>query len=75
MAHNYRVRVPCCGFAEIEVEAHNEEDAHRVALEHVTIKDIVEINFVHQITAGNVFLGVLNSIETDYLGEVSDALD
>jgi hypothetical protein len=75
MAHNYRVRVPCCGFAEIEVEAHNEEDAHRVALEHVTIKDLIEFDFYHQITTGNIFRGVINSIETDYLGEVSDALD
>lgn len=75
MAHNYRVRVPCCGYADIEVEAQSEEDAHRVALEHVTIKDLVEFDFFHQIIDGNVFRGMINCIETEYLGETSDALD
>jgi hypothetical protein len=75
MAHNYRVLVPFCGYASIEVEAYNEADAERVAFENVSTNDIVEIDFVKAITAGNVFRGQLNSIETKYLGEVSDALD
>ena len=75
MAHNYRVLVPFCGYAAIEVEACNEEDAERVAFENVSIDDVVELDFVKQITAGNIFRGSVNSIEIEYLGEVSDALD
>ena len=41
MAGFYSVRIPVVGYAEIEVEAQNEEDAERVALEHATNKDIV----------------------------------
>lgn len=75
MAGFYSVRIPVVGYAEIEVEAQNEEDAERVALEHATNKDIVELDYLRQIVVGYVFHGVLNSIETEYLGEVSDALD
>lgn len=75
MAGFYSVRIPVAGYAEIEVEAHNEEDAERVALDQVTMDEVVELNYLRQIVTGNVFRGVLNSIETEYLGEVSDALD
>jgi len=75
MAALYNVRIPVVGYAEIEVEAQNEEDAERVALEHATNKDIVELDYLRQIVVGYVFHGVLNSIEIEYLGEVSDALD
>jgi hypothetical protein len=75
MAHNYRVLVPFCGYAAIEVEAANEEDAERVAFENVNTDNIVELDFVKAITAGNIFRGSINYIETEYLGEVSDALD
>jgi hypothetical protein len=75
MAHNYRVLVPFCGYAAIEVEAYNEADAERVAFDNVSTNDIVEIDFVKSITTGKVFSGQLNYIETEYLGEVSDALD
>jgi hypothetical protein len=75
MAHNYRVLVPVCGYAAIEVEAYDEEDAERVAFEHVSLNDLVDFDFLKQIVVGNVFYGHLNSVETEYLGEVSDALD
>jgi len=75
MAHNYRVLVPLCGYASIEVEAVNEADAERVAFENVSMDHIVEIDFVKAITVGNMFRGSINCIETEYLGEVSDALD
>lgn len=75
MAHNYRVLVPFCGYAAIEVEAYSEEEAERVAFDNVSTDHIVELDFMKQITAGNVFRGSINYIETEYLGEVSDALD
>lgn len=75
MAHNYRVTIPVLGYAVIEVEASNEEDAERVAFENALTSDIVELDFVKQIIDGNTFSGSINSIETEYLGETSDALD
>lgn len=75
MAHNYRVLIPVCGYAAIEVEAYDEEDAERVAFENVSLNDLVDFDFLKQITVGNMFHGHLNSVETEYLGEVSDALD
>ena len=75
MAHNYRVTIPVLGYAVIEVEASDEEDAERVAFENALTSDIVELDFVKQIIDGNTFSGSINSIETEYLGETSDALD
>jgi hypothetical protein len=75
MAHNYRVLIPFCGYATVEVEAANETEAEQVAFERVSTDDIEELDFVKAITAGNIFRGQLNSIETEYLGEVSNALD
>lgn len=74
MAAYFTVRIPVVGYAEIRVEASNESDAERVALEHVTNKDIVELDYLKQIVVGNVFRGMINSIEIEYLGEVGDAL-
>lgn len=71
----YNVRVPVAGYAEIQVEAHDEEDAERVALDFVTAEELVELKYLRQIVTGHLFHGVINSIEVEYLGEVSDALD
>lgn len=59
----YYVRVPICGYAEIEVEAENVKEAEEKALEGIEAKHLASWEAHREICRGNVFYGELNRIE------------
>jgi hypothetical protein len=64
----YGVRVPYCGYAYVEVEADNEEEAIEKALETEDLFDMIEEGEFHKrITEGNIFIGILDEAEVDEL--------
>ncbi|BAY20761.1 hypothetical protein NIES2100_05050 [Calothrix sp. NIES-2100] len=62
----YIVRVPFTGYVSVKIEADNEQDAIRNALESdIDVNDADKIQYHGQIVKGNVFYGVLNKIEVE----------
>lgn len=60
----YNVYVPICGYAYLEVEAENKEDAIDEAFRQgCSLEDIVEFDMYEHIVQGNVFNGTMNEID------------
>ena len=62
----YCVTVPIVGYACVVVEAENEEEAKKYAMEgDITIDDIESWEALEHIVEGNCFNGPLNDIEVE----------
>ena len=65
MIMKYGVTLPVTGYAYIEVEADNREEALDKAHMIVEIDDIVEWSTCNHIIKGNIFNGELNDYEIE----------
>jgi hypothetical protein len=62
----YCVTVPICGYALVMVEANDEEEAKKKALEgRIDINDIESWEPLEEIVSGNCFNGMQNEIEAE----------
>lgn len=62
----YGVSMPITGFVYVEVEAESEEDAKKAFYEQeITVSDVEEWDTCEEITRGNVFCGIINSMEIE----------
>ncbi len=74
----YSVLIPCTASVVVEVEADNAERAKDIALDtefEVKVSggaQLHEFEVHSEIVRGNVFYGVLNSIEADLIGGEDD---
>ena len=62
---NYYLEIPITGIIAIEIEAETEQEAIKKAFDEITIDDILEWEAHENITQGNVFYGMLNSINVN----------
>lgn len=63
---DYVVRIPITGYVIVEVEAESEEEAIEKAFNSEILSDNIEEWELHQqVVTGNVYHGMLNSIEIE----------
>ena len=60
--NTYNVKMPIVGYAIVEVEAENETDAIKAALDEVSSSDIEQWQAVEQISRGNILYADVNEI-------------
>ena len=66
----YSILVPFTGSMFVEVEADSPADAKEVALEaEFNINNVHELEFHDHVVKGNVFYGVLNSMEVELIDD------
>lgn len=63
----YCVNVPICGYAVVNVEAENEKEAIRKAIDNARLSDIEYWGALEHVIRGNVFYGELNDAEVEEL--------
>lgn len=73
MAKYYSVLLPISGYIALEVEAEDEAEAIKNALESkYDINDIEEWSAHEAVVEGNFFHGLKNHAEVQYIGEDDD---
>ena len=66
--NTYSVLVPIAGYAMVEVEAENEEEATITALsKDIIVDDIEEWDVYRNITQGNILYPPFNSVEVELI--------
>jgi len=69
----YSVLVPFTGSMSVEVDADNPADAKEAAFEvEFDIRSVHELEFHDHVVRGNVFCGVLNSMEVELIDDDDD---
>ena len=61
--NNYTVRIPICGYVELEIDANDEEQALETAFDKATLEDVGEWDLFYKVVEGNVFCGSINEPE------------
>jgi hypothetical protein len=61
----YCVQVPICGYAVVMIEAEDEKEAIKNAIENVELSDMESWEALEHVVEGNCFYGPLNDIEVE----------
>lgn len=67
--NKYLVQVPITGYAEIEVEAENKEEAVSRAMQNVTFDDVAEWEVHREVCKGNVCYALLGRVDVEEVEE------
>ena len=72
MGKIYGVSIPVAGFAYVEVEADNEEEAGSKALGEVDMSKIEEWDVYRILVEGNVLYAPLNRMDVEHVDDTED---